>query len=500
VIGYVEPLKKRLEEKTMALIKSEAKQHAILNAIGDLITVQNKDLDIIWINQPERVIYGDVIGEKCYRAYKGLESPCPNCTVKKVFKEKKTVISEGMIIRPNGSPIHILTTSSPVIDSKGRITAVVEVVKDITEYKQTEEALKESEKKYSTIVEKGNDVICIVQDFKVKFVNQKMFELTGFSHSESLGKHFIDFVAPEYRQLIFERHKRSISGEKVLNRYEFEILTKDGGKKLVDMNANLIDYEGRPAIIAIIRDITERQKIDQMKLKFINTAAHELRTPLSALKVNVDLLNLKSKDIELPKVLQTRIEIISESAERLSVLVNNFLDYTRLEAGTKKLQIEQTSLESVVVKTITDVLPLARKHKHMIDLITPEPLPLIHLDIVIMRTILNNLLSNAIKYTPDGGEISIKLLKEENKIHIIVKDSGIGILEKDLDNIFLPFRILNIPASSNFKPQFERTGLGLAITREYVKLHGGIIWAESQIGEGSSFHLLLPINNSKHES
>jgi PAS domain S-box-containing protein len=496
VIGYIEPLEKSIEEQTIALIKSEAKQQAILNAIGDLITIQNKDLDIIWINQPERVIYGNVIGQKCYRVYKGLESPCPNCTVKKVFEEKKTVISEGMVLRPDGSPIYILTTSSPVRDPDGKIVAVVEVVKDITKYKLTEEALKESEEKYSTIVEKGNDGICIVQDKLVKYVNLKMVQLTGFSIDETLGKQFIDCIAPEYRELILERHKRQISGEKVLTRYEMEILKKDGKKTPVEVNVSLIDYEGRPAVMAIIRDITERQKVDQMKSQFINTAAHELRTPLSALKVNVDLLDLKSKNIDLPKAIRSRIEIIADSAERLTVLVNNFLDYTRLEAGTKKLELELGSLERVVVQTIKDVLPLARKHGHMIDLITPEPLPLIYMDIITMRTILNNLVSNAIKYTPDGGKITITLMKEEEKVHVTVKDTGIGIMKKDLDKIFQPFHVVDLPASVSFQSKYERTGLGLAITKEYVKMHDGSIWAESRIGEGSTFHVVLPITKT----
>ncbi len=500
VRGYIEPLEKSIEDQKMALIKSEATQQAILNAIGDLITIQNRDLDIIWINQPERAIYGNVIGKKCYRAYKGLESPCPNCTVKTVLEEKKTVISEGMVLRPDGSPIYILTTSSPVRDSKGEIIAVVEVVKDITEYKLTEEALKESEKKYSTLVEKGNDGICIVQDKELKFVNTKMTELTGFSIDEALGKQFIDFVAPEYRELVLDRYRRRMSGESILSRYEIEILAKNGRKTPVELNISLIDYKSRAALMAIIRDITERQKVDQVKSKFINTAAHELRTPLSALKVNVDLLAMKSKNLDLHKAISSRIEIIADSAERLTVLVNNFLDYSRLEAGTKKLEPTIGSLEAVVVQAIKDVLPLARKHEHMLDLITPEPLPLIYMDIVIMRTIFNNLLSNAVKYTPNGGKITISLMKEGETIHIRVKDTGIGILEKDIEKIFQPFHVVDLPVSADFQSKFERTGLGLAITKEYVKMHGGLIWAESSIGKGSTFHVVLPIENRMQNS
>jgi PAS domain S-box-containing protein len=131
-----------VEERTKTLIESEEKLRAILTGIGDLITVQNKDLDIIWVNQPVIDIYGDVIGKKCYEVYKGLTEPCFDCYIETVLNEGKMLFTERKIVLPNGKLRHNLQSSSPVRDAKGNIVAMLEIVKDITKRKQLEEDLK----------------------------------------------------------------------------------------------------------------------------------------------------------------------------------------------------------------------------------------------------------------------------------------------------------------------------------------------------------------------
>ena len=136
------------------------------------------------------------------------------------------------------------------------------IVTDITEHKQDEEKLKASEDKYSTLVEKGNDGIIIIQDFVLKFVNSRMIELTGLTKEEVIGKPFYDYVSPEYKEMLTERVKKRLKGEAVPRRYEIDILSKDGSTIPVEINASLIEYEGRPADMAIVRDITERRQAE----------------------------------------------------------------------------------------------------------------------------------------------------------------------------------------------------------------------------------------------
>jgi PAS domain S-box-containing protein len=131
-----------VEERTKALMESEEKLKAILTGIGDLITVQNKDFDIIWVNQPMIDLYGDVIGKKCYEVYKRSTEPCSDCYIETVFNEGKMLFTERPIVMPNGKLRHNLLSSSPVRDAEGNIVAMLEIVKDITERKQLEEDLK----------------------------------------------------------------------------------------------------------------------------------------------------------------------------------------------------------------------------------------------------------------------------------------------------------------------------------------------------------------------
>jgi histidine kinase len=127
---------------------------ALLRGIGDRITIQNKNLEITWINQPVKNIFGDITGQKCYEAYKGLTEPCSDCYAGIVFNEEKTLISERTDIRPDGRHINTLVTSSPVKDAEGNVVAIIEVTKDITERKKMEQQLKEYTENLEKIVDK----------------------------------------------------------------------------------------------------------------------------------------------------------------------------------------------------------------------------------------------------------------------------------------------------------------------------------------------------------
>jgi PAS domain S-box-containing protein len=145
IVAILEVEKDITEQKKLEsqLIESEEKLKAILAGTGDLIGIHNKDLDVIWVSQSIKDSYGDIIGKKCYAAYKGLDKPCTECTVEQVFAEEKTMVSEQSHLLPDGSHRHVLLTSSPLRDAEGNIVAIVESAKDITERKQLETQLKD---------------------------------------------------------------------------------------------------------------------------------------------------------------------------------------------------------------------------------------------------------------------------------------------------------------------------------------------------------------------
>jgi PAS domain S-box-containing protein len=166
---------------------------------------------------------------------------------------------------------------------------------EIIERRQVEAQLQQSEEKYSTLVEQGNDGIIIIQDGILRFANSKMVELTGFSLETTLGRSFVDFVSLGNRELVAERYKRRMSGEDIPNKYEIEILSEGGGKIPVEISASSIEYEGRPADMAIVRDVTERKRAEES----IKRAVEEWRTTFDAI---TDLVSIHDKDFRLVRV------------------------------------------------------------------------------------------------------------------------------------------------------------------------------------------------------
>jgi PAS domain S-box-containing protein len=255
--------RKRAEE---TLKESEEKLQAILTGIGDLITIQNKDLDIIWANKPMQEIYGDVIGKKCYRIYKGLEEKCPDCTVERVLVEEKSVVTQRPSILPDGRTMHILTTSSPIRDAKGNITAVVEVVKDITERKELERQLIESEKRYRGLYESSIDgILSAGMDNQIIECNHAFAEMLGYTKDELHKLNTSDITPSTYHDKVAEIITEQVIARGYSDEFETELLKKDGTLLPVPARIWLIkDEEGNPAgTWGIVHEITERKLAEE---------------------------------------------------------------------------------------------------------------------------------------------------------------------------------------------------------------------------------------------
>lgn len=170
------------------------------------------------------------------------------------------------------------------------------ICRDITGRKRMEKALKESEQKYSTLVERGSDGIVILQDGVLKFVNQQMSKMTGIPAKDAYGQPFINLVHPEYRGLVSERYKMRIAGEDVPDRYEVGLLSGDGEMVLFEANASLIEYEGKPAVMAVLRDITERKRFEEGLREERNTLINIMNTMTDGLCIvsrdyNIEYVN-----------------------------------------------------------------------------------------------------------------------------------------------------------------------------------------------------------------
>ncbi|MFX1466434.1 MAG: PAS domain-containing protein, partial [Promethearchaeota archaeon] len=306
--NYTENLENLVEERAKELKESEEKLKAILTGIGAFITIQNKDLDIIWANQPIRELWGEIVGRKCYEVYKGLTVPCPECTVKKVFKEGKTTVSEQISTLPDGTQMHVLVTSSPVRDAEGNIIAVVEVDKDITERKKLEQELKnysenlekivdtrtielkESEEKLNAILTGIADLITIQnRELDIIWVNQPMKDLYG----DIIGKKCYKVYKRRnercedcYIEKIFNEGKTVIS--------ERESILPDGSLIHVLITSSPVrDAKGNiVAILEVEKDITEQKKLER---QLVESEAKQ-QAILSAIG---DFITIQNKELDI---------------------------------------------------------------------------------------------------------------------------------------------------------------------------------------------------------
>jgi signal transduction histidine kinase len=234
----------------------------------------------------------------------------------------------------------------------------------------------------------------------------------------------------------------------------------------------------------------ELRRLDSLKSQFVSVAAHELRTPLSAILGYVEML-LDGDLGHLTRQQRESLEIVERSANRLMAITRNLLDLTRIEAGTILLSLRSVDLGALLRAVVEEYEPELAARDHRVNLELPRDLPPALCDEGRAARIVGNLLSNAAKYTLPGGIISVRLGRDEQEgfLRVCVSDEGPGISLEDQEQLFTRF-YRGESARQSGEPG---TGLGLSIARSLVELHGGRIWLESQPGAGSTFIVTLPV-------
>jgi signal transduction histidine kinase len=240
----------------------------------------------------------------------------------------------------------------------------------------------------------------------------------------------------------------------------------------------------------LVRDITLEKELEQIKSQLLSTVSHELRTPLASIKGFAT--TLLRRDVEWDEDSRREfLSIIDEESDRLSELIGNLLDMSRIEAGELPVEPEPTDLQPIIRDTAAEFQMMTGDHRIEVDL--PQDLPLVMADPRRARQVLRNLVENAVKYSPGGGEIRIEARPQQGELHVSVGDTGIGIDADQLDRIF--DRFYQVDSASTRK--VGGSGLGLAISKAIIEAHGGAIWVDSQPGVGSTFHVTLPLASSR---
>jgi two-component system sensor histidine kinase GlrK len=225
-----------------------------------------------------------------------------------------------------------------------------------------------------------------------------------------------------------------------------------------------------------------------MKADFFSSMSHELRTPLTSIKEGTGLL-LDGVGGETTDKQRKLLAILAEESNRLIGVVNSLLDLSKMEAGMMTYDFEITTLEPLIQRAVSEITPLVEAKQITLQSTIEARLPRTKLDAERILQVLRNLIGNAVKFTPKGGQVSVVARPLNGKLEVSVKDSGPGIPAQSLKTIFEKFQQ---GTHNGAKKTRQGTGLGLAIASSIITSHGGEIWAESELGQGSRFVFILP--------
>lgn len=375
---------------------------------------------------------------------------------------------------------------------------------DITQRKQTEMELQETKDYLEKLIRHANAPI-IVWDpqLKIQQFNHAFEQLSGFKFDEVLNKKICFLFPPDSQQEILEKIVNNAEGENK-QIIEIPILCKDKAVKiLLWSSANIYkNYYNKNqgekiATIAQGQDITELKRIDKSKNEFLSMASHQLRTPLSIIRLSAEMLKKETENIQLSEDGAMHLKDISDISKEMTDLIETFLNVSRIEMETVIIDPRPSDLIKIVDHLAKEIMPLAKNKELKFKTAYATDLPLINLDKKILNLALENLLTNAIKYSDDKGLISLEVAKTDSEAVIKVSDSGWGIPKDQQAKIFEKmFRAENVKKAN----KTEGTGLGLYIVKFAMEKAGGRIWFESEENKGTTFYLAIPLSGMKEKN
>ena len=494
-------LQKEVEERKQveeALRESEERFRDISYSIADWLWEVDKDGKYTFTSGRVKEILGydreELIGKTPFELMPEDEAKRTRESLKIIASEKKAIVDfENWHLTKQGKQVCLLTNGVPILNKKGELCGYRGVDKDITEKKHAQEALKESEERYRTLVESSTDAILMLDNERnIDSCNKAFLNLFGYREGEVEGKpvrliHVSDDSFDSFGQTAYPA-----INEYGYFRAEWEFMHKDGTVFPVEtVTSPVKSHDGTiKGYIAIMRDIAVQKRTKEelgkakesaeaaslAKSEFLANMSHEIRTPMNGIIGMTDL----ALSTDLSREQREYLEMVKVSGDSLLTIINDILDFSKIESG--KLELEEIDFDlRTTLENATDMLAV-RAHDKGLELtchIKPDVRTALAGDPSRLRQIIVNLAGNAIKFTEEG-EIVIHAEAEKEEdcsvlLHFMVSDTGIGISPDKVERIFEAFS--QVDGSTTRK--YGGTGLGLSISKQLVEMMGGHIWVES---------------------
>jgi two-component system, sensor histidine kinase and response regulator len=497
--------RKRAEE---AILQSEAQ----FKELFDFAPVAYHELDregrIVKVNLTEQRVLGYTAEEMHGRhgAEFIVEKASVGAIAAKLTGKVPLLPFERTFIRKDGTHVSMQIQDQLIYNKTGRVTGIRSTLHDLTERKLAEAVLRKSEERYRDLFENAQDAI-YVHDLNGVYIsaNRAAEKLVDYTRNEILGKNIIDFMAPEYADLIRTNLAEKLRGGGITS-YEIEVIARGNRRVPVEVSTRLIYEDGKPVSVqGIARNVTERRRIERdrlqltdelkrahdaalesarMKSEFLANMSHEIRTPMNGVVGMTGLL----LDTELSLDQRDFAETIRSSGDALLTIINDILDFSKIEAGKLDFEILDFDLRNAVEETVDLLAARARsKQLEFASLIYQNVPTLLRGDPGRLRQVLTNLIGNALKFTEHGEVIVRAEMEEESEtratIRFTVTDTGIGISETAQASLFQAFT----QADGSTTRKYGGTGLGLSISKQLIGMMGGQIGVTSTPGQGSTF-------------
>ena len=511
--GLVTDITQRREAEE-ALRESEEKFRTVVDASPAAITLKDRSGCFLLVNDT----YGawmdktpqEVMGRTVYELHQKSEADIISRNDLKTFTTGKVVISERDVKFPDGVNRNIVSHKSPIFSTAGEVTAVATVITDITEHKQAEEALRESERRLKAITDNlpggvYRRILHADETVSYPYMSEEFRRMFGIDPEKTMenSQYIFDRVHPDDVEGTLQSVKTSAE---TLGSYdcEFRLIGEDGAVLWCRSTAKPQKKENGDIVWdGLVVDITDRKQAEEgliaardeadsanrAKSEFLSSMSHELRTPLNAILGFAQLLEHDPKR-PLTKKQNESVHQILFGGDHLLTLIDDVLDLAQIESGRFSLNLEAADPAAVFEDCLVITRTLAEKRGvEVIDQTGDTELPPVMIDPVRFKQVLLNLLSNAVKYNRDEGSVILGADETaDGMVRVSVTDTGPGIPREKQDQLFQPFSRLGLEAT-----EIQGTGIGLTITKELVELMAGRIGYESAPGKGSNFWVEVPM-------